>query len=444
MRATGMKPAISLAMAVVMSAAMWFYMQRVLIPQQVAFAATRGIPRGVLSDLFPRWLGARELLLHGRDPYSDQVTREIQVGYYGRPLDPNRPQDPKDQQRFAYPIYVVFVLWPFINLPFSEVRWISMITLATLTALSALLWMDALRWRLRPWAVVVCLLLVVNSVAVVQGIKLQQLTLLVGAMLAAAIALLARGRLFAAGILLALSTIKPQLAWLLAVWLFLWIISNWRERQNLFWGFAATLAAVLGVSEYVLPGWMSRFANAVVAYENYTGGAALTRQLETQIGHDLLLIVGVLGIAWLSWRQRKSHAVAISFQVTVALTLAVTVVLVSITAPYNQVLLLPAVFLIVKHWRTLWDRSLASRTFACLMAFFVLWPWIVSLGLWIASLILPSSSLLKAWAVPLWTSIWIPLSVLPLVYGLLPGEAHRDAGIGNRVPLEVGRRVMES
>ena len=95
MRATGMKPAISLAMAVVMSAAMWFYMQRVLIPQQVAFAATRGIPRGVLSDLFPRWLGARELLLHGRDPYSDQVTREIQVGYYGRPLDPNRPQDGK-------------------------------------------------------------------------------------------------------------------------------------------------------------------------------------------------------------------------------------------------------------------------------------------------------------------------------------------------------------
>ena len=60
-----------------------------------------------LSDLYPRWLGARELLLHHRDPYSPEVTREIQIGYYGRPLDPSRPQDPRDQQGFAYPAYVV-------------------------------------------------------------------------------------------------------------------------------------------------------------------------------------------------------------------------------------------------------------------------------------------------------------------------------------------------
>jgi len=51
-------------------------------------------PRGNLSDLYPRWLGARELLLHGRDPYSPEITREIQRGYYGRELDSSRPNDP--------------------------------------------------------------------------------------------------------------------------------------------------------------------------------------------------------------------------------------------------------------------------------------------------------------------------------------------------------------
>ncbi|MGD1006096.1 MAG: hypothetical protein ABR980_02565, partial [Ignavibacteriaceae bacterium] len=33
------------------------------------------------SDLYPRWLGSREALLHHRDPYGADVTREIQTGF---------------------------------------------------------------------------------------------------------------------------------------------------------------------------------------------------------------------------------------------------------------------------------------------------------------------------------------------------------------------------
>ena len=83
------------------AAGVWLYAQRVLIPYQMADAAAYNRPRGNLSDLYPRWIGARELLLHGRSPYSADVTREIQAGYYGRVLDPSRPADPKDQQAFA-------------------------------------------------------------------------------------------------------------------------------------------------------------------------------------------------------------------------------------------------------------------------------------------------------------------------------------------------------
>src|SRR5512142_3099214 len=111
-----------LALAILCAAGTWMYVTRVLIPYQVADAAAHGRPRGNLSDLYPRWLGARELLLHGRDPYSAEVTREIQAGYYGRPLDPGRPGDPKDQQRFAYPVYVAFPLAPTVLLPFAWVQ----------------------------------------------------------------------------------------------------------------------------------------------------------------------------------------------------------------------------------------------------------------------------------------------------------------------------------
>ena len=112
----------ALAVAALFAGSMWFYVQHVLIPHQQAEAALHGSPRGNLSDLYPRWLGARELLLHRRDPYSPEVTREIQIGYYGAAAGPHPPADPKDQQGFAYPVYVVFLLAPTITLPFPVVQ----------------------------------------------------------------------------------------------------------------------------------------------------------------------------------------------------------------------------------------------------------------------------------------------------------------------------------
>src|SRR5215475_14530453 len=112
----------AVVLAFLMSASMWFYVQRILIAHQIREAAAHDQPRGNFSDLYPRWLGARELLLHHRDPYSPEVTREIQQGYYGRALDPNSATDPRDQQAFAYPLYVVFLLAPFIYMSFHTVQ----------------------------------------------------------------------------------------------------------------------------------------------------------------------------------------------------------------------------------------------------------------------------------------------------------------------------------
>src|SRR5262249_43830916 len=67
-----------LLLAILCAAGTWGYVERVLIPYQIAEAAAHGRPRGNASDLYPRWVGARELLIHGRDPYSPEVTRDIQ------------------------------------------------------------------------------------------------------------------------------------------------------------------------------------------------------------------------------------------------------------------------------------------------------------------------------------------------------------------------------
>src|SRR3981189_1441344 len=133
-----------LAVALVCACGVWICAGRGLIPHPRAAAAAHGRPRGNLSDLYPRWLGARELLLHGRDPYSPEVTREIQTGSYGRPLDASRPGAPKDQGAFAYPLYVAFYLAPTIHLPFEFVRKAFFWMLTILTAASVLLWLRGL------------------------------------------------------------------------------------------------------------------------------------------------------------------------------------------------------------------------------------------------------------------------------------------------------------
>ncbi|MGA9307104.1 MAG: glycosyltransferase family 87 protein, partial [Candidatus Sulfotelmatobacter sp.] len=257
-------------LALVAAASMWFYVDRILVGFQVADAAARERPRGNLSDLYPRWLGARELLLHHRNPYGDDITIEIQKGYYGRALDPARPNDPKDQQGFAYPVYVVFLLAPFVRFPFHTVQFVFYWALIALTAASVWLWLRVLRWRLPGLATASCIALTLGSFAAVQGIKLQQLSLLVAALLAGTVACAAGGFLFCGGVLLAAATIKPQLAWPLVAWLIVWTLSDWRNRRRFLFGFGLTMALLLGGAEIILPGWWRLFVDALGKYHRYT------------------------------------------------------------------------------------------------------------------------------------------------------------------------------
>src|SRR6202451_3523474 len=205
--------------SLIAAASMWFYVDAILVRYQITDSAAHSRPRGNLSDLYPRWLGARELLRHGRNPYSAQITREIQQGYYGRTLDPGRPDDPQDQQGFAYPAYIVFLLAPTIDLPFDLVEKGFRFLLVGLAVATVLLWLYALRWKPSRGTALIFMVLMLGWLPMGLGIKLQQLSLLVAGLLAGCGACLAGGWLLLAGGLLALATIKPQLTWPLVMWL---------------------------------------------------------------------------------------------------------------------------------------------------------------------------------------------------------------------------------
>ena len=392
---------------------MWFYVQRVLIPYQQADAARHDRPRGNLSDLYPRWLGARELLLHHRDPYSAEITRQIQAGYYGRELDPSLPNDPKDQQAFAYPVYVAFLLAPTIQLPFAIVQPVFLWLLVCLTAATVPLWLRALGWCPSRTVFIILMALTLGSFAVAQGIKLQQLSLFVGFLMAASAALLTSGYLAVSGILLAIASIKPQLVLPLAGWFTLWSIVELRRRWRFVAGFYLTLVVLAAAGEYELPGWVGQFRRAVAAYGDYTGGGrSLLDVLLTQNLGRIAAGVVILIVVYCCWNKRKEQETSSAFAVTVALVLAATVVIIPTFAPYNQVLLLPAIFLVARAWSPLTQKSAIARVVLLVAAGLLLWPWLAAASLSAAYFVLPHETVQQSWAMPLYTSLGIPLGVL--------------------------------
>lgn len=404
---------------------MWFWVQKVEIARQVADAAAKGSPRGNLSDLYPRWLGARELLLHHRDPYGADITREIQTGYYGRPIDPNRPNDPKDQQAFAYPVYVVFVLAPTIRLPFVAVQRWFFCTLIGLTACSIPLWFRVLKWPASATTRSLWIILALGCFPAVQGFKLQQLSLVVAALIAISFALLARDSFFLSGIVLALSAIKPQLAALPAAWLCLWTLARWRQRRGFVWGFGLTLAALTIGGEFLLPGWIGEFRRASYDYLRYTGGGRSVLDVEFTpfFGRLIsLLLIGVF-LYW-AWRLRGAAAGSLSFGWMLALTMATTLAIIPMFTPYNQVLLIPVLMVLVRAAASSWRQGPFTRFLMVLTGFSIAWPWIAAAGLTLAMLFLPAAVVQRASMAPILTNFLIPTVTLILL--LATARTQRD------------------
>jgi hypothetical protein len=408
-----------------MAVSMWLWVQNIAIPHQQAESAARGTPRGNLSDLYPRWLGARELLLGGRDPYAADITREIQSGYYGRPIDPSRPHDPKDQQAFAYPLYVVFVLAPTVRLPFPLVQRAFLGLLVLLTATSVLLWFGALGWRVSPGPRLLWIVLTLGSFPAIQGFKLQQLTLLVASLLAAAMSALAGGYLFLAGVLLAGASIKPQLVVLPIACLGIWTLGDLGKRQRLLWGFGLTMLLLIAASELLLPGWISEFRKASADYWRYTGGGRSVLDVElTPLWGRLVSALLVAVLLYWAWRLRRAERTP-EFRWLLALVMATTLAVIPMFAPYNQVLLVPSLMVIVRALGRLWPADRLSRFFVVLTAASVFWPWLMSMALAMALLFVPGPQVQKLWLAPLFTNFAIPTLTLGLL--LVRGRILRSA-----------------
>jgi hypothetical protein len=105
-----------------------------------------------------------------------------------------------------------------------------------------------------------------------------------------------------------------------------------------------------------------------------------------------------------------------AFQWSLAAALATTLIIIPMFAPYNQVLLLPCVMLATKEIRRLWSANRMSRFFVAITVGSIGWPWVAALVLVIALLFLPATSVQRVWAVPMGTTLMIPVSIVALIF----------------------------
>jgi hypothetical protein len=326
-------------------------------------------------DFHPLWLATRALLLQGQNPYSQQVTREIQLQMYGRLARPDEVQ-----YAFAYPMYLIYLKLPvaFLPLDWAQAAWFSILEFAVVFVV--LLLKETYDWGISPWLLALTIVWAFAFYPVTWGILLGQTAILVTLFLALALWALKTERDYLAGFFLAFSTVKPQMAFLLIAAILLWMA---KQRQwRLVTGFLVSMAFLIGSCMLLVPTWPLDFWRTLGAYVGYTIYDPPVRMLANAccgpaLGGLLSMAVTLLvsGYLFWSWWHCRGRGNALFW--AVGLTISVTSLVAPRTTIINQTaMVLPLCFLFrFLHKRPGWGAV-------------VLAEFLVAAGLWLVNVVM--------------------------------------------------------
>ena len=376
---------LALCLALLGAAAMAYYHEGLFVPRALESRASRDLNGGYSfgNDFYQIWLTSREWQRNRIYPYSEQATRDIQIGLYGRTLDPNRSGDPKDQRRFPYPAFVDLLFGPAALFSFPIVRIDILCLLIPLTAAGVWLWMKVLSWDFSwQWTSVV-FLMVFTSYPALEGLYSDQIGLIVAFLLPASLLSLQRGRLRLSGILLALTLMKPQVTALAIIYLFFWSFGDLRRRGRLLVSFLATSVLLVGAALAVWPRWIQSWFQLLYAYRDYNPPPLFNLLLASlDVPHSVVPVLAacvvIAGIV-LAWRKRRAAPDSAEFWLTLSALLAVTaIVVLAGQAVYDHIILLPGILLLASRWSEMSSSRWIQKTVTTLAAVVLFWPWVAA------------------------------------------------------------------
>jgi hypothetical protein len=213
------------------------------------------------NDFLARWSNGCALIWSGENPYSDEVTERTQIRMFDRPARPG-----EDLAAYSYPLYALFFFWPlcFIRTyPLAQAIWMTLMLYVLLAGV--VLAMRVVRWRPSSWLWGITMIWAVLNYPHARALILGQMATLVFLALAVTLWALGRERDGLAGALLAITTIKPQMSFLLVPWILWW--AAWRRRWGVWRGFGLAMVLLAGVSFLLVPTWAGDFLEDLRNYE---------------------------------------------------------------------------------------------------------------------------------------------------------------------------------
>jgi hypothetical protein len=324
-------------------------------------------------DFLARWGGARFLFTEGLSPYSETVALKIQTLYYDRVANPN-----DDQVLFAYPLYSLVFFGPFaLAKDFVMARALWMTTLEVCVLMMAVLCLRLTRWN--PGVVLLSFyfifaLLWYNSIrAIING----NIVAIVALLIPAALLAIRLGQDGLAGVLLALTMVKPQISILLVIFVVWWAL--WDHRWRLVGWMVGALICLILMGMVIIPDWLLQNLREMQRYTGYspptTVGAAFALwwpSVGRQLGWVLtiLLSVIVLGEWWLTHRKDYRW-----FLWTACLTLVASQWIGITTDPGNFLILFLPLILVYAVWEEQFRHRRRWVIWITMIALFI--------GLWV-------------------------------------------------------------
>jgi hypothetical protein len=328
------------------------------------------------NDFLARWMGARMWLMEGISPYDNRVSEATQIMIYGHMADPEQGED---INHFVYPLHSMIFFAPFGLLDYDLARAIWMTILEICLILLVFTSLRVTDWKVSLLMTAILIVFFMTWYHGVRTIILGQFAGINALLIPLALLLISLKQDIPAGILLAITTSKPQMSFLLIPFVLIWGLSV--RRNGLILGIIGGLVGSLVVTLALIPDWPLQMFRQVLEYPSYTSYTNIDSPLSyisdfmpgirvTLNGVLHVVLALYLFIEWrLAWKKDFRW-----FLWTSGMTLVVSNLVAYRTATTNYLVLVPVLFLIFRVWEQRWGIFGRGAIWFSLLSLFV--------GLW--------------------------------------------------------------
>jgi hypothetical protein len=343
----------------------------------VNFQFSKQNPGG--NDFLARWNGAHEWLIHGNNPYTNKVSEIAQKMIYGRLANPLKGED---VAHFVYPIYSMLFFAPFALMDYTLARAVWMTVLEVAMVALTFISLRLSGWKIKPISLAGILIFSILWYCSVRTIILGQFSGINALLILISLLCIKTEHDQVAGVLLALSTSKPQMSYLLIIFIIFWAIRSSRHRIWISFFLAMIIMTVVGW--LLLPGWPIGWIQQLMNYPGYTDRigsivsiiAGVTPGIKDQVSMGLMIVFYLYMV--FEWLRTRGNDIP-TFLWTAYVTLVVTNFVAYRTATPHYVALLAPIFLVSKVIGERWGTFGKWVTGATYVLFFA--------GLWLLFII---------------------------------------------------------